>query len=119
MGGGVGCCFMYAVNCVRAIACYLIDADNCVCVIPMHGVVLGAGRLPPGNLMELFKRMPPPLGFGRHCSERLAWINLMKMNPAMDKHGLVSFNSALLSIVRFRLRIHLDSVQGNGYSYLP
>jgi len=72
----------------------------------------GAGRLPPGNLMELFKRMPPPLGFGRHCSERLAWINLMKMNPAMDKHGLVSFNSALLSIVRFRLRIHLDSVQG-------
>ena len=72
----------------------------------------GDGRLPPGNLMELFKQLPPPLGFGAHCSHNLAWINLMKMNPAVDKHGLVSFNSALLSLVRFRLDVHMNRKGG-------
>ena len=36
----------------------------------------------------------------------------MKMNPSLDKHGLVHFNSALLSIVRLRLGIHLDTKLG-------
>ena len=72
----------------------------------------GHGKLPPGILMELFKRLPPPLGFGVHCSHNLAWINLMKMNPSLDKDGLVTFNAALLSLIRMRLDVCMDRKRG-------
>eukprot|EP00039_Didymoeca_costata_P029936 m.27120 g.27120 ORF g.27120 m.27120 type:complete len:1754 (-) comp7865_c0_seq1:131-5392(-) len=71
-----------------------------------------SGKVRAGSLIALFKAQDPPLGFGKCCPDRLARLHIMRMNPGLDQDGLATYNSVLLSIVRYRLDIKMDPARG-------
>lgn len=71
-----------------------------------------SGKINPGTLVFLFRQAEPPLGFGKACVDRTSWLNLMKMNPAITKNGMVTYHSTMLSLIRLRLQIKINTANG-------
>lgn len=66
------------------------------------------GRLRHEEVINLLKRIQPPLGFGSLCPRARANTKLMAMNMPMNSDGTVSFNSTLFSLVRTGLQIRME-----------
>jgi len=60
------------------------------------------------SVVELLRRIQPPLGFGKLCPQRTACRKLVSMNMPLNSDGTVTFNATLFALVRTALNIKTE-----------
>ena len=66
------------------------------------------GRIKHLDVVQLLRRINPPLGFGRLCPHRVACKRLVSMNMPLNSDGTVMFNATLFALIRTSLKIKTD-----------
>lgn len=66
------------------------------------------GRIKHLDVVQLLRRINPPLGFGRLCPHRVACKRLVSMNMPLNSDGTVMFNATLFALIRTSLKIKSD-----------
>ncbi|XP_053536536.1 voltage-dependent L-type calcium channel subunit alpha-1D [Ictalurus punctatus] len=66
------------------------------------------GRLKHLEVVNMLRRIQPPLGFGKLCPHRVACRRLVTMNVPLHPDGTVSFNATLFALVRSSLKIKTE-----------
>uniref|UniRef100_UPI00358FC450 voltage-dependent L-type calcium channel subunit alpha-1D-like isoform X2 n=1 Tax=Myxine glutinosa TaxID=7769 RepID=UPI00358FC450 len=66
------------------------------------------GRIRHVDVLELLRRIQPPLGFGKLCPFRVACKHLVAMNMPLQSDGTVLFNATLFALVRTALKIKTE-----------
>ncbi|OXA55268.1 Muscle calcium channel subunit alpha-1 [Folsomia candida] len=60
------------------------------------------------DVLNLLRRINPPLGFGKLCPRRMACKRLVAMNMPMNSDGTVQFNATIFALVRTGLQIKTE-----------
>ncbi|XP_041984282.1 muscle calcium channel subunit alpha-1-like isoform X2 [Aricia agestis] len=63
------------------------------------------GRIKHLDVVNLLRKISPPLGFGKLCPHRTACKRLVSMNMPLNSDGTVNFNATLFAVVRTQLQI--------------
>ncbi|XP_074098138.1 ca[2+]-channel protein alpha[[1]] subunit D isoform X5 [Cotesia typhae] len=66
------------------------------------------GRIKHLDVVQLLRKISPPLGFGKLCPHRVACKRLVSMNMPLNSDGTVLFNATLFAVVRTSLRIKTE-----------
>lgn len=66
------------------------------------------GRIKHLDVVQLLRRINPPLGFGRLCPHRVACKRLVSMNMPLNSDGTVMFNATLFALIRTSLKIKTE-----------
>ncbi|XP_076801184.1 voltage-dependent L-type calcium channel subunit alpha-1D-like isoform X4 [Clavelina lepadiformis] len=66
------------------------------------------GRLKHLNVVNMLRRIQPPLGFGKLCPQRMACRRLVTMNMPLNSDGTVMFNATLFALIRTSLNIKTE-----------
>ncbi|KAF4070507.1 hypothetical protein AMELA_G00286230 [Ameiurus melas] len=66
------------------------------------------GRIKHLEVVNMLRRIQPPLGFGKLCPHRVACRRLVIMNVPLHPDGTVSFNATLFALVRSSLKIKTE-----------
>lgn len=66
------------------------------------------GRIRHDDVVNLLRKINPPLGFGRLCPRRRACKRLVAMNMPMNPDGTVNFNATIFALVRTGLQIRTE-----------
>ena len=66
------------------------------------------GRIPHLDVVQLLRKINPPLGFGRLCPHRVACKRLVTMNMPLNSDGTVMFNATLFALIRTSLKIKTE-----------
>ncbi|XP_053618976.1 voltage-dependent calcium channel type D subunit alpha-1-like isoform X2 [Plodia interpunctella] len=68
------------------------------------------GRIKHLDVVNLLRKISPPLGFGKLCPHRTACKRLVSMNMPLNSDGTVNFNATLFAVVRTQLDIKTSGV---------
>ncbi|XP_063370075.1 voltage-dependent calcium channel type D subunit alpha-1-like isoform X2 [Cydia amplana] len=68
------------------------------------------GRIKHLDVVQLLRKINPPLGFGKLCPHRTACKRLVSMNMPLNSDGTVNFNATLFAVVRTQLGIKTDGI---------
>ena len=71
------------------------------------------GRMKHLDIVNMLKRIEPPLGFGKCCPHREACKRLVSMNMMMNNDGTVDFHATMFALVRTSLNIKKPDVKSN------
>lgn len=71
------------------------------------------GRMKHIDIVNMLKRIEPPLGFGKCCPHREACKRLVSMNMMMNNDGTVDFHATMFALVRTSLNIKKPDVKSN------
>merc|ERR1712142_608010 len=71
------------------------------------------GRMKHIDIVNMLKRIEPPLGFGKCCPHREACKRLVSMNMMMNNDGTVDFHATLFALVRTSLSIKKPDVKAS------
>lgn len=71
------------------------------------------GRMKHIDIVNMLKRIEPPLGFGKCCPHREACKRLVSMNMMMNNDGTVDFHATLFALVRTSLNIKKPDAKFN------
>ncbi|KAK3102999.1 hypothetical protein FSP39_015655 [Pinctada imbricata] len=66
------------------------------------------GRIKHLDVVQLLRKISPPLGFGKLCPHRVACKRLVSMNMPLNSDGTVMFNATLFALVRTSLKIKTE-----------
>ncbi|XP_065316255.1 muscle calcium channel subunit alpha-1-like isoform X4 [Gordionus sp. m RMFG-2023] len=66
------------------------------------------GRIKHLDVINLLRKIPPPLGFGILCPHRLACKKMMAMNMQLLKDGTVTFRGTLFSLIRVAHHLNME-----------
>lgn len=66
------------------------------------------GRIKHLDVVNLLRKISPPLGFGKLCPQRTACKRLVSMNMPLNSDGTVLFNATLFAVVRTSLKIKTE-----------
>ncbi|KAL5266763.1 hypothetical protein ACHWQZ_G003966 [Mnemiopsis leidyi] len=66
-----------------------------------------SGRIKHEDVIKLLKRISPPLGLGKKCPDRVAYMRMIGMNMPLLQDGTVEFTATLFALVRTSLDIHM------------
>ncbi|CAF1608100.1 unnamed protein product [Didymodactylos carnosus] len=70
---------------------------------------LCSGKIKHYDLINLLRKINPPLGFGKLCPDRLVYKKLCSMSiPSNNDDDTVPFNAVLFALVRNALKINVD-----------
>lgn len=72
-----------------------------------------SGRMKHIDIVNMLKRIEPPLGFGKCCPHREACKRLVSMNMMMNNDGTVDFHATLFALVRTSLSIKKSDIKSN------
>eukprot|EP00730_Choanoeca_flexa_P002876 TRINITY_DN11215_c0_g1_i2.p1 TRINITY_DN11215_c0_g1~~TRINITY_DN11215_c0_g1_i2.p1 ORF type:complete len:973 (+),score=264.15 TRINITY_DN11215_c0_g1_i2:187-2919(+) len=70
-------------------------------------------RLHHKKVLELLKRLKPPLGFESSMLKKVVYAKMMRMQAPLHDDGTIDFNAALLALVRVQLKIFVSYADGN------
>lgn len=66
------------------------------------------GKIRHDDVVNLLRKINPPLGFGRLCPRRRACKRLVAMNMPMNPDGTVNFNATIFALVRTGLQVRTE-----------
>ncbi|ODM86917.1 Voltage-dependent calcium channel type D subunit alpha-1, partial [Orchesella cincta] len=66
------------------------------------------GKIRHDDVVNLLRKINPPLGFGRLCPRRRACKRLVAMNMPMNPDGTVNFNATIFALVRTGLQVKTE-----------
>lgn len=66
------------------------------------------GRIKHLDVVNVLRKISPPLGFGKLCPYRVACKRLVSMNMPLNSDGTVLFNATLFAVVRTSLKIKTE-----------
>lgn len=64
-----------------------------------------SGRIKHDDVIKLLKKISPPLGLGKKCPDRVAYMRMIGMNMPLLQDGTVEFTATLFALVRTSLDI--------------